>query len=102
MADWVTRYRIDGDSPHDLPADTAAALRQLAEGNERFCAEAGGDPFRDPASPFQQTPPRQAPFGVVLGCSDARVPLEIVFDASPNELFVVRVAGNVLGDESLG
>ena len=38
----------------------------------------------------------------MLGCSDARVPIELIFDQSPNDLFVVRVAGNVLGVECLG
>jgi carbonic anhydrase len=46
--------------------------------------------------------PRQEPFAVVLGCSDARVPIELVFDQACNDLFVVRVAGNVLGQEQLG
>lgn len=46
--------------------------------------------------------PIQAPFALVLGCSDARVPVEQIFDLSPNDLFVVRVAGNVLGIECLG
>jgi carbonic anhydrase len=47
-------------------------------------------------------PPVQVPFAVVLGCSDARVPVEQIFDQSPNDLFVIRVAGNVLGVECLG
>ena len=46
--------------------------------------------------------PVQAPFALVLGCSDARVPIEQIFDQSPNDLFVIRVAGNVLGVECLG
>ena len=46
--------------------------------------------------------PKQRPFAVVLGCSDARVPIELIFDRACNELFVVRVAGNVLGQEQLG
>ena len=44
----------------------------------------------------------QEPFAAVLGCADARVPVEIVFGQGFNDLFVVRVAGNVLGDECLG
>ena len=48
------------------------------------------------------TAPAQTPFALVLGCSDARVPIEQIFDQSPNDLFVVRVAGNVLGVECLG
>jgi len=46
--------------------------------------------------------PKQRPFAAVLGCSDARVPLELVFNEGPNELFVIRVAGNGLGTEVLG
>jgi carbonic anhydrase len=46
--------------------------------------------------------PTQAPFAAVLGCADARVPTEMVFSKGCNELFVVRVAGNVLGQECLG
>src|SRR5271165_5118482 len=44
----------------------------------------------------------QAPAALILGCSDARVPVERIFDQPPNELFVIRVAGNVLGTECLG
>jgi len=44
----------------------------------------------------------QAPYATILGCSDSRVPPELVFDAGFGELFVVRVAGNVLGPPILG
>jgi carbonic anhydrase len=44
----------------------------------------------------------QHPFAAVLGCADARVPIELVFNEGPNELFVVRVAGNSLGSDVLG
>jgi carbonic anhydrase len=46
--------------------------------------------------------PKQRPFAAVLGCSDARVPVELIFNEGPNDLFVVRVAGNGLGTEVLG
>ncbi len=46
--------------------------------------------------------PTQHPFAAVLGCSDARVPIELIFNEGPNDLFVVRVAGNVLGTDVLG
>ena len=46
--------------------------------------------------------PAQVPFAAVLGCADARVPTEMIFTKGCNELFVVRVAGNVLGRECLG
>lgn len=93
--DFVTRFRVPGDGVPHLPKDSAEALQWLAEGNARYAAEQAG--------PLAATgTPKQTPYGVVLGCSDARAPLELVFDAGPNELFVVRVAGNVLGDEALG
>ncbi|MDQ2872739.1 MAG: carbonic anhydrase [Candidatus Eremiobacteraeota bacterium] len=44
----------------------------------------------------------QTPFAVVLACSDSRVPVEIIFDRGPGELFVIRNAGNIVSDESLG
>jgi len=93
--DFVTRFCLPGDGVPHLPADAAEALQWLADGNARFAAEQAG-PLAAAGTP------KQAPYGVVLGCSDARAPLELVFDAGPNELFVVRVAGNVLGDEALG
>ena len=46
--------------------------------------------------------PRQTPFAALLGCADARVPLELVFSRSANDAFAVRVAGNVLGAECVG
>jgi carbonic anhydrase len=46
--------------------------------------------------------PKQSPFAVVVGCSDARVPTEMLFGQGFNDLFVIRVAGNVLGDECFG
>jgi carbonic anhydrase len=50
----------------------------------------------------QRELPKQAPFAVVVGCSDARVPTELLFGQGFNDLFIVRVAGNVLGDVCLG
>ncbi len=46
--------------------------------------------------------PKQAPFAVVVGCSDARVPTELLFGQGFNDLFIIRVAGNVLGDVCMG
>jgi carbonic anhydrase len=46
--------------------------------------------------------PQQHPFAAVVGCADARVPIEIIFSEGPNDLFVVRIAGNGLGDDVLG
>ncbi|MCE9560606.1 MAG: hypothetical protein K8U57_00995 [Planctomycetes bacterium] len=81
------------------PQTPTAAIAKLLAGNQRLLtstAECACDEL------YPHSPPKQTPFGIVLGCSDARAPLELVFDAEPNQLFVVRVAGNVLGDECLG
>jgi carbonic anhydrase len=101
-------------------ADPAAALEALREGNERFATIVGevqkemldgaaAQPIVIPTDPLSLAfpvwdgeAPRQAPFALVLGCSDARVPVEVIFDQGCNALFVVRVAGNVLGVECLG
>jgi carbonic anhydrase len=53
-------------------------------------------------APGDHSAPRQRPYAAVLGCSDARVPIELIFNEGPNDLFVVRVAGNGLGAEVLG
>jgi carbonic anhydrase len=50
----------------------------------------------------EQVLPKQRPFAAVLGCSDARVPIELIFNEGPNDLFVVRVAGNGIGNDVLG
>ena len=53
-------------------------------------------------APGDARAPEQRPYAAVLGCSDARVPIELIFNEGPNDLFVVRVAGNGLGSEVLG
>lgn len=80
----------------------AAALRRLQEGNARFVAnlrrsEALSSPVRR-----AEVADNHQPFAVVLGCSDARVPAEIVFDQGLGDLFVIRVAGNVVAPSQVG
>jgi carbonic anhydrase len=76
------------------------ALETLKAGNARFVA---GTPRSEPFSPrVAALANGQRPFAVVLGCSDSRVPIEIVFDQAPGNLFVVRVAGNFLNRDGLG
>ena len=100
--------------------DADAAIEMLARGHERHVTivtqvhrELVGDrstgPIVIPSDPLSLglplssgAPPVQTPFALVLGCSDARVPIEQIFDQSYNDLFVIRVAGNVLGVECLG
>ncbi len=77
------------------------ALRRLIDGNERF--RRGETRF--PALQKEilaQLAQGQRPYATILGCSDSRVPPEIIFDAGLGELFVVRVAGNVLSPEVSG
>lgn len=78
------------------------ALARLRAGNRRFIA---GD-FRHDALASEarrrELATGQAPFAIVLGCSDSRVPAEIVFDQGLGDLFVVRVAGNIVTPSQLG
>jgi len=82
-----------------LTADEA--LARLIEGNRRFRA-AAARPFAFRAETMADLARGQQPFATILGCSDSRVPPELIFDAAMGELFVVRVAGNVLSAEVMG
>ena len=72
------------------------ALARLREGNRRFADEAAGSAASIHPDRRRELVGGQAPFAVVLGCSDSRVPAEIVFDQGLGDLFVIRVAGNVV------
>jgi carbonic anhydrase len=79
----------------------AEALRRLREGNDRFVAgEASVD--RSYADMLGHLVDGQQPYATILCCSDSRVPPELVFDAGLGDLFVVRVAGNVVSAEVAG
>lgn len=76
------------------------ALERLKAGNGRFVTR-----IREQALvTFGKAvlPDKQAPFAIVLGCSDSRVPAEIIFDQSLGELFVIRVAGNIVAPSQIG
>jgi carbonic anhydrase len=80
-----------------------AALQRLREGNERFASEArSGDAFLRRMGRAKTTFFNQEPFAVILGCSDSRVPVEMVFDQDLGDLFVIRVAGNIVAPSQLG
>ena len=76
--------------------DPDLALKKLIEGNTRYLTEATIDQ-ENLAQKREETLDGQAPFAVIVGCSDSRVPPNIIFDQSIGDLFVVRVAGNVIG-----
>jgi carbonic anhydrase len=113
--DIIYRYEARDAPARPLPTDSDAALRRLNGGNSDFAALL--DHVKDEIGIQQIIPvdpgdlgldskvagiPKQRPFAAVLGCSDARVPIELIFNEGPNDLFVVRVAGNGLGMEVLG
>jgi carbonic anhydrase len=79
-----------------------AALERLREGNRRFVSgtERGGR-FTNEARRGELVT-GQEPFAIVLGCSDSRVPAEIVFDQGLGDLFVIRVAGNIVASSQVG
>jgi carbonic anhydrase len=114
--DITYRYEARDRPARPQPSDSDAALRRLRDGNRAFAAlfrRALNDPdhaqkviqldARDVGlSVGAQEAPKQHPFAAVLGCADARVPIELIFNEGPNDLFVLRVAGNGLGSEVLG
>lgn len=78
------------------------ALRRLREGNERFVSDVRSVDAIASQSRRVSLVPAQAPFAVVLSCSDSRVPSELVFDQGLGSLFVVRVAGNIVAPSLVG
>jgi carbonic anhydrase len=91
------------DSPHPEGPTVAPAeaISKLKEGNGRY---AGGN-LQHPGQTAErrvELAKSQHPFAIIVSCSDSRVPPEIVFDQGLGDLFVVRVAGNVIDDHALG
>ena len=84
-----------------MPGTPTECLQRLLEGNQRFVANVRSD--ESAPSHFRRTElaASQKPFAVILGCSDSRVPAEIVFDQGLGELFVIRVAGNIVAPSQL-
>jgi carbonic anhydrase len=78
----------------------AEALARLREGNRRFVADQGTAASSQKQREALVT--RQEPFAIVLGCSDSRVPAELVFDQGFGDLFVIRVAGNIVAPSQIG
>lgn len=115
MFEIVYRFDPDEKIARQQPATPEEARRRLELGNLEFAT------LLDPHSghaidgsciiPFDLedigiadvgSAPKQRPFAAVLGCSDARVPTELIFSSACNEMFVVRIAGHVLGREGIG
>ena len=77
------------------------ALNRLKDGNERFVSGRARFPTAQ-KEVLADLAKGQQPYATVLGCSDSRVPPELLFDAGFGELFVIRVAGNILGPSIVG
>jgi carbonic anhydrase len=116
---WITRRRLltsaaglgagavvpaalwAGGADEPFPKDAAEARQRLLEGNKRFVAGESahghtGQDWRKKLTGGQQ------PFAAILGCSDSRVPTELLFDQGFGDLFVIRIAGNVISTDVLG
>jgi len=92
---------LSGPFADDTRPSADEALARLVDGNRRFCrGEARREPFR--RETLAELAKAQRPYATILGCSDSRVPPEWIFDAGLGELFVVRVAGNILSPEIAG
>ena len=77
------------------------ALTRLREGNRRFVAGESSAALSSSAR-REELVAGQEPFAIILGCSDSRVPAELVFDQSFGDLFVIRVAGNIVAPSQVG
>lgn len=83
-----------------IPA--AEALKRLQDGNARFASGARGPEASSAGTRRPALVTDQQPFAVILGCSDSRVPVEIVFNQGLGDLFVIRVAGNIVAPSQIG
>lgn len=78
------------------------ALKRLQDGNQRFVAGVRSVDTLVKQKQRADFVENQAPFAIILGCSDSRVPAEIVFDQGLGDLFVIRVAGNIVAPSQIG
>lgn len=85
---------------HDDPS--ADPLTRLKNGNARFVRNESDHPHADRGRRLSTLAHGQHPYAVIVGCSDSRVPVEILFDVGIGDLFVVRVAGNVCDSDETG
>jgi carbonic anhydrase len=81
--------------------EIAATLKRLRDGNAEFVAH-GRSSSSLTAAARSELALKQDPCAIILGCSDARVPAELVFDQGPGDLFVIRIAGNIVAPSQIG
>jgi carbonic anhydrase len=80
---------------------SAKTLERLREGNRRFVAGVRGTAALT-AHDRRELAQGQNPCAIILGCSDSRVPAELVFDQGPGDLFIIRIAGNIVAPSQIG
>jgi carbonic anhydrase len=78
------------------------ALERLRDGNRRFVADTRSGNAGAGETRRREVAMAQEPFAIILGCSDSRVPAEIIFDQGLGDLFVIRVAGNIVAPSQIG
>ena len=78
------------------------ALERLREGNRRFASGVSSSSSLTSPARRGEVAAGQEPFAIILGCSDSRVPAEMVFDQGLGDLFVIRVAGNIVASSQVG
>src|SRR6266508_295851 len=78
------------------------ALKRLQEGNRRFASSVGSAAPLPTHDRLRELAAGQEPFAIILGCADSRVPAELVFDQGLGDLFVIRVAGNIVAPSQVG
>lgn len=83
-----------------MSVDAAQALKRLRAGNQRYVANEMMLEINDDIR--RRVAESQSPFAIVLGCSDSRVPTEVVFDQGIGDLFVIRIAGNIVQPSQIG
>ena len=86
---------------HEITVSAGEGLRRLMDGNERFLKGTARFPIIH-KEVLANLARAQRPYATIIGCSDSRVPPELIFDADFGELFVIRVAGNVMSAEIMG
>ena len=77
-------------------------VSRLKDGNRRYLSGSGGAAILANEARRKELVNQQNPFAIILGCSDARVPAEIIFDQGLGDLFVIRVAGNIVAPSQIG
>lgn len=94
----VMAFTMCKEQPASAPSTPQEALEELVAGNERYVNGNSIHP-RSGMERIAETAPHQAPFAAVVGCSDSRVPVELLFDQGIGDIFVIRTAGNNVNSE---